>query len=263
MVLRAAASAVLLVALATVYLVSVWTTRGQRVDQRVYLEMYGADTWRDLLHRLGFEQVTDPRLWLITAAAVTVLGLAARRRASIVALLILPVVGVVIARALRTTILPRPELIDIARAAFNTFPSGHTAAAFGCVAAAIRSAPRVIAPVLAVAGAMWVTVVGQGLMEVGAHRPSDVIGSLFMVGALLVLVPDSRRSGLRPMSAMVVAVIAAVAPVVWAVYTGHLILAAIGAIAAAVVGLLTVGIGAAPRRAAGRLGRAAHQRQWS
>ncbi|GGF36140.1 hypothetical protein GCM10007298_34940 [Williamsia phyllosphaerae] len=244
MTLRLSGSAVLLAAMAVVYLLTVWTTRGQTVDQRIYLEMYGADTWRDLLHHLGFEQVTDPRLWLVTAVAVIVLGLAARRRWSIVALLVLPAAGVVIARALRTVILPRPELIDIVRAAFNTFPSGHTAAAFGCVAAAVRAAPRQVAPVIAVVGAMWVTVVGQGLMEVGAHRPSDVIGSLFMVGALLFAVPDSRRDvGVRPRTALLVAVVAAVAPVVWSVYTGHPVLAAIGVVAAAVSGLLTVGVG--------------------
>ncbi|WP_366782250.1 phosphatase PAP2 family protein [Williamsia sp.] len=244
MTLRLAGSVVLLAAMTVVYLLTVWTTRGQTVDQRVYLEMYGADTWRDLLHHLGFEQVTDPRLWLVTAVAVIVLGVAARRRWSILALLVLPAAGVVIARALRTVILPRPELIDIVLAAFNTFPSGHTAAAFGCVAAAIRAAPRQVAPVIAVVGAMWVTVVGQGLMEVGAHRPSDVIGSLFMVGALLFVVPDPRRDvGVKPRTALLVACLAAVAPVVWSVYTGHPVLAVVGIVAAAVSGLLTVGVG--------------------
>lgn len=80
------------------------------------------------------------------------------------------------ARALRTVILPRPELIDIVRAAYNTFPAGHGGRCRVHVAAAIRAAPRPSTPVLAVVGAMWVTVVGQGLMEVGAHRPATSSG---------------------------------------------------------------------------------------
>lgn len=245
---RIAGSVVLLAAMTVVYLVTVWTTAGQHVDQRVYEAMYGADSWRDLLHRVGFQRVTDPRLWLIAAVVVIVLGLLARRRGSIIALLVLPALGVVVARMLRTEILPRPELLDIARAAFNTFPSGHTAAAAGCVAAAIRAAPRVVAPVVAVVGAMWTTVVGQGLMEVGAHRPSDIVGSLFMVGAAMILVPDSTRSGVPPGVAALTAVVAAIGPVVWAVHTGHLVLAAIGVVAAGVFALLTAGIGTPARR---------------
>ncbi|MGJ0119709.1 phosphatase PAP2 family protein [Williamsia sp. MIQD14] len=259
---RIGGSVVLLAAMAVVYLVTVWTTAGQRVDQRIYESMYGADTWRDLLHRVGFQRVTDPRLWLLAAVAVIVLGLLARRRGSIIALLVLPALGVVVARMLRTEILPRPELMDIARAAFNTFPSGHTAAAAGCVAAAIRAAPRVVAPVIAVVGAMWTTVVGQGLMEVGAHRPSDIVGSLLMVGAAMLLVPDSTRSGVRPPIAALTGVLAAVGPLVWAVYTGHLVLAAIGVVAAGVFALLTAGIGSRARRATPLTGTSVPQPRW-
>ena len=242
MAARVTGSIVLLAAMAAVYLVAVWTRRGQSVDQRLYEEMFGASSWRELLHRIGFERVTDPRLWVVAGVVVIGLSLLSRRRASIIPLLVLPVVGVVVARALRTVILPRPELIDIVRAAYNTFPSGHTAAAAGCVAAAIRAAPRPLAPVVAVVGAMWVTVVGQGLMEVGAHRPSDVIGSLFMVGALLILVPTSSgERGWGPVTAVGTAVVGLVGPVLWAAYTGHPVVAAVGVVASVVFAILTLG----------------------
>ncbi|MBT0566431.1 phosphatase PAP2 family protein [Williamsia sp. CHRR-6] len=239
---RVVVSALLLLAGVVVYLVAVWTTRGQTLDQRAFDGMLGSDSWRMVLHRFGFYTVTDPRLWAVGGSAVIVLGLIARRGASILALLILPVVGVVAARLLRTVILPRPELIEIVRAGFNTFPSGHTAAAAGCVAAVVRAAPRPLSPVIAIGGAMWLTVVGQGLMEVGAHRPSDIIGSLLLVGALLILPPGTRfDTGYRPLSVLVVIGVGAVGPLLWWAHTGHAVLAVIGVVAAGVFGLLTLG----------------------
>ncbi len=52
--------------------------------------MFGASSWRELLHRIGFERVTDPRLWVVAGVVVIGLGLLSRRRASIIPLLLLP-----------------------------------------------------------------------------------------------------------------------------------------------------------------------------
>gem|GEM_PF-3409233 len=252
-------------AMIAVYLLAVHTAAGQRTDERAFLSLRGTGATADLPHIVGLGSVTDLRLWMVSAAAIIGLGLLARRRLSIVALLVLPVIGIVLTQFLRDDLLTRPDFEGLGWVT-NTFPSGHAAAAAGCVAAIVRAAPRSLGPIAAVAGVGWLTLVSQDLMVWGWHRPSDLIGSVLLAAALMHLVPGStprgrRQGGNRLLVGAITAVVAALGPLVWALVTGHLAVAPVGVIAAVAIASLVADGGAADRRrvARGAVG-ADHQR---
>lgn len=245
-------SALLVAAMAGVYLVAVQTSWGQARDQQAFLTLRGTGATADVPHVVGLGSVTDVRLWVVSVILIVGLGLLARRRLSIVALLALPVVAILVTQFLRDELLMRPDFSGLSWAA-NTFPSGHAAAAAGCVAAIVRAAPRKLAPVLAVAGVGWLTLVSQDLMVWGWHRPSDLLGSILLAAALMHLVPGapaklgstaSGRAGL----AAITGVVAAIGPLAWAIATDHLAVAPVGLVAAAAMSSLLADGGPADRR---------------
>ncbi|GAB2663333.1 hypothetical protein GCM10027169_27230 [Gordonia jinhuaensis] len=239
---RIAGAVVLLAAMVAVYVVAVRTAAGQRLDERWLLTLRGTEAHNDLPNAVGLGSVTDPRLWVVAILAIVALGLAARRRLSIIVLLILPVAVIVCARLLRDGLLTRPDLIASQFPHINTFPSGHAAAAAGCVAAIIRAAPRVVQPLIVLAGTMWLTLVSQDLMVWGWHRPSDLIGSILLAGALAILVPNSPSRTLGTWwQAAILVVASVIAPVGWAAYIAKPVVALVGVVAAVVLTMLFVG----------------------
>ena len=219
--------ATLTIAMGAVYLLAVRTQWGQYLDQQAYLTLLGTGASADLPHMVGLGSITDYRLWTVAAALIIGLGFVAGRCWSLLPLLLLPIAGILLAQFMRDEVLLRPDFVGDAWLS-NTFPSGHAAAAAGCVAAIVRAAPRRVAPVLAILGVGWLTLVGQDLMVWGWHRPSDLIGSILLATALMHLVPPTRRhtyelggrtvSGVR--AGVWTAAAAATGPVVWSVGTG-------------------------------------------
>lgn len=258
-------SAVLLATMAGVYLIAVRTSSGQARDEQAFQTLRGTGATADVPHVVGLGSVTDIRLWVVSVALIVGLGLLARRRLSIVALLALPVVAIVVTQFLRDELLTRPDFSGLSWVA-NTFPSGHAAAAAGCVAAIVRAAPRKLAPVLAVAGVGWLTLVSQDLMVWGWHRPSDLVGSILLAAALMHLVPGSPARPGVPASrclgiAGITAAVAALGPLAWAVATDHLAVAPVGLAAAVAMASLVADGGATDRRRiAGIASRADDQR---
>lgn len=245
-------AALLVAAMAVVYLVAVQSAWGQARDQQAFLTLRGTGATADVPHVVGLGSVTDVRLWVVSVILIVGLGLLARRRLSIVALLALPVVAILITQFLRDELLMRPDFSGLSWAA-NTFPSGHAAAAAGCVAAIVRAAPRRMAPVLAVAGVGWLTLVSQDLMVWGWHRPSDLLGSILLAAALMHLVPGApikpRSTGSGRFGvAAITAVVAAVGPMAWAIATDHLAVAPVGLVAAAAMASLIADGGPTDRR---------------
>lgn len=242
-------SALLAAAMAGVYLIAVQTSWGQARDQQAFLTLRGTGATADVPHVVGLGSVTDVRLWLVSVVLIVGLGLWAGRRLSIVALLALPVVAILVTRFLRDDLLIRPDFSGLSWA-MNTFPSGHAAAAAGCVAAIVRAAPRRVAPILAVAGVGWLTLVSQDLMVWGWHRPSDLLGSILLAAALMHLVPGAGGGSARgrALTAAAVALAAAVGPLAWAVATDHLAVAPVGLVAAAAMASLIADGGPVDRR---------------
>ncbi|SIS16464.1 phosphatase PAP2 family protein [Williamsia sterculiae] len=239
---RIAGSLALLAAMVGVYVFCVRTVRGQDLDERAFLTLRGTGAHNDLPSEVGLGSVTDPRLWLVAVAAIIVLGLLARRRLSIIALLVIPVVVILLARLLRDVVLLRPDLINSQFPDANTFPSGHAAAAAGCVAAIVRAAPRPLQPLIVAAGAMWLTLVSQDLMVWGWHRPSDLVGSILLAVAVVMVVPNSRTTLVgTPLHAITLAVVASLPPLAWSIYIGKPVVAAVGICAAAALSVLLLG----------------------
>jgi membrane-associated phospholipid phosphatase len=178
------------VAFVGVYVVAVRTRAGQYVDER--LMDWAASTagegavWAEsLLETVG----SAPSLLLATAAVVTVaLLLHGPRRAVAVAVV---AAGTVIGSQVLKATLDRPLLTD--ELAHNSFPSGHVAAVAGVLAALVLAAPRVLRPLLVLAGSVVVALVGLATTALEWHRPSDVLGSVLLAVTLAGLAAALSR----------------------------------------------------------------------
>ena len=125
-------AATLTIAVGVVYLLAVRTQWGQHLDQRAYQTLLGTGESADLPHVVGLGSITDYRLWMVAAASIVGLGIVAGRRWSLPPLLLLPIAGILLAQFLRDEVLLRPDFVGDGWLS-NTFPSGHAAAAAGCL----------------------------------------------------------------------------------------------------------------------------------
>lgn len=90
-------------------------------------------------------------------------------------------------QVLKHTVFERPHLISEAFRLPNSFPSGHVTAAASIAVAAVLVMSRRLRPAVAVAGSAATMIVGLATVAAGWHRPSDVMGAWFVVGAWAAL----------------------------------------------------------------------------
>jgi membrane-associated phospholipid phosphatase len=88
-------------------------------------------------------------------------------------------------------VLPRPEISVLESSTkfdgFNTFPSGHaTIATAFALALLLISSPR-CRPTVALAGALWVSLVCSGTLAAGWHRPSDAVGGVALATGIMAI----------------------------------------------------------------------------
>ncbi|WP_258934085.1 hypothetical protein [Nesterenkonia pannonica] len=126
---------------------------------------------------------------LALAVLACALGLWAllRRRAAAAAVLALAAVGVVVlAGALRRALM-RPELVP-GGYDYNTWPSGHVAAACALAVVCLRLLPPGrLRPAAALVAATAVAAASYASATTFAHRPSDTIGGVLLCGAVMAL----------------------------------------------------------------------------
>ena len=92
----------------------------------------------------------------------------------------------------------------------KTFPSGHATIATGFVIALIFvSSPR-WRPTLALAGAVWISLVCSGTLAAGWHRPSDAVGGVALATGVIGI-----GGGLLVSRRFVPAPVTRVAGVIW------------------------------------------------
>jgi membrane-associated phospholipid phosphatase len=186
-----------LLGLGLICVVFVWTPAGQRLDQWLLPQTgRGSVLFGPAKALLSF--AGDPIVLIALLAGVLVTGALSDRIR--VALAGTAVVGCSIAGArVLKMLVSRPDLDVAGSTTHNSFPSGHVAAATGLVFAVLLMLPVRARWWCAVPGAAAVAAVGAATMIAGWHRLSDVVGAVFLAGALdcvAVWSADERRRGM-------------------------------------------------------------------
>lgn len=169
------------VGLVLVYVTAVLTTPGQWLDDEVFglAQDLPFAPLRPILPTLGRRIV--PAVGLAVVAGVGVWALMARRWMQVGRAVAVVVLGVALARGLRV-LLPRPDHGYSYDA--NTLPSTHVALVAACVVAVLIMWPTHRPGWLALVGTALVWVACVGSVVGYAHRPSDVVASVLLLGAV-------------------------------------------------------------------------------
>lgn len=188
------AAAVCAVAFVALYVWMVRTEAGQWLDIRLFSKAQTSDEL--VVAAAGVARRGLPMI--LAAAYVVVAGVALLRGRLrlVVVTAMLVVLSAGLARGLRDVVLDRPYLGDHGYLE-NTFPAGHVTVTVALAVAITMLAPahrRGLARMLVVL-VVLVTVVASMASVIGhAHRPSDVLGAVLLVGA----VSSAARAALRP-----------------------------------------------------------------
>jgi|GEM_PF-484422 len=161
---------------------AVLTAQGQRVEERI-LDISSYNTESALL---GLVSVPS-----LVVACVVVAGIALLQRRIVAAATGVAVIAVsnFLGQLLKYAVFERPAFLDDVS---NTFPSGHMIAFASAAVAVLLVIPARLRGIAALLATVLLCAVGFELLSAGWHRPSDVIGSLFLVcavAAAAVLVP--------------------------------------------------------------------------
>lgn len=181
---------------ATVMLATLWaaanlTARGQELDAGAFHHVsWAQEQWG------GAAAVA--RQWLPVIAAAGVAALAAVQIARRAWRPLLDAAGIVISSAvlavLGRALLGRPDLGGYGYP-YNTFPSVNVAVVAALCVAAWSLLPSPSRWVGLVIGIPIVLTAAASSVVTYAHRPSDVVGSLLLVGVVTGLSPATARAG--------------------------------------------------------------------
>lgn len=169
----AATAVVAALALVATVLVVLWTTTGQRVDDRaMHTVMAGREAELSLLSWLG----RTPMVALVVVAVGGGLIALARGRVRLAVGALVVVAGAnVTTQLLKRGVLERP---DLGLGEYNSLPSGHTTLAASAVAVLALVVPRALVWLVALGGSFAVTLTGASTLVAGWHRPGDVVAAL-------------------------------------------------------------------------------------
>ncbi|NIH79643.1 phosphatase PAP2 family protein [Amycolatopsis viridis] len=163
------------------------TTAGG-IDTRITAWIYGAAAGQPALLHL-FVLPTEPVV-LLPLLGIVVLACALGRRWDGVAL---AVTGVAVPIALNTWVLK--PLFDRTKESDLAYPSGHTVSLAATLTVLVLLArPGAATAITASIGGFVLVVAGVGLVGLGYHYPTDVLGgACFAVAAVLALSSPTRR----------------------------------------------------------------------
>jgi membrane-associated phospholipid phosphatase len=167
--------------LATVYLLAVWTSPGQRFEDAVLRAAdLSAGTTEQGRAIDTLDSITAPS---VIAVVILVLGIGLLRRKLSLGFLAVAVIAasVITAELLQRSVL-RPVLLHHGyRREDQSFPSGHAAVAMSVMCALVMVVPyRFRGPVVFLTS-LWAASVGVATVMAGWHRPSDTIGADLIV----------------------------------------------------------------------------------
>lgn len=176
------------------YVVFVLPTFGQRLDNAGMADIANMDWY--------FLRDIDVKVEMAVGAVVIVAIAALRRRLLLGGVVLAGYVAALCVTWVLYRFLVRPETAAVDRfATGNSFPSGHLVTAMAIVVAVMLVLPRVGRLVWLLPGAALVAVYAYGVLELGWHRYSDVIGGcLLAMGALFAaaaVLAWRRQAGAR------------------------------------------------------------------
>ncbi|MFF3129974.1 phosphatase PAP2 family protein [Streptomyces sp. NPDC057908] len=193
----------------TVYLLAICTPWGQRAENALFDlgKQGGEEAWIYPLSGAAYGSTPLPPMelsakpTLMAGLAVIVVLTLVRRcwRQGCAAL------GVVILttggkEVLKSTILPRPDLVGAPENLLDQgFPSGHTAIPAALTLAAVLVVSPRIRPYVATAGVLWLACIAAASATMGGHRPSEVLGATLLAcacyGLATWLLPPAAAPG--------------------------------------------------------------------
>lgn len=183
--------------LVAVALVALHTGAGQRLDERAMASVVaGREAELTVLSLLG--RVSIGAVLTVAVVCVVLAVMRGRVRLAVAALVVIAGANVT-TQVLKEIVLQRSALDVIAP---NSLPSGHTTVVASSVGALLLVAPRALRLVVAVFGALAVTVTGASTVVAGWHRPADILAALAVclawtaAGAIIVGGSHSPTLGL-------------------------------------------------------------------
>ncbi|HVA87203.1 MAG TPA: phosphatase PAP2 family protein [Candidatus Saccharimonadales bacterium] len=170
-----------------VYVVAVLTPAGQFVADLI---LYGRPAGDSRAETFASDALGTISLTMVAGVTLGLAGIAFLTGRPHVALAVLvTIVGAnVTTEVLKLVVLDRPDLLGhAAYSAANSFPSGHVTIAASLVLAALLVVPPALRALAAVAGALYVAVVGMSAVAAGWHRLDDAIGAILVALAWAAL----------------------------------------------------------------------------
>ena len=167
------------------YRVFVTTATGQQIE---HVALTGSERGRSRLWETAgpiLDTISLPVIGAILVIA-TVVALV-RKRWFDAGFVFLAVGGATATTQLLKRLLDRPDT-GLPWTGPNSFPSGHTTMAAALTAALLFIAPERWRGVLAAAGAFFTTAIGTSTLVGAWHRPSDVVGAIFVAAGWYLLV---------------------------------------------------------------------------
>ncbi|GGR95365.1 phosphoesterase [Streptomyces humidus] len=173
-----------------VYLLAICTPWGQRAENALFHlgEQGGEEAWIYPLSGSAYGSTPLPPLEL-SAKPTVMVGLAViviltlvrrcwRQGCAALGVVILTTAG---KEVLKSTILPRPDLVGAPENLLDQgFPSGHTAIPAALTLAAVLVVSPRIRPYVATAGVLWLACIAAASATMGGHRPSEVLGATLL-----------------------------------------------------------------------------------
>lgn len=177
----------------TVYLLAICTPWGQRAENALFDlgEQGGEEAWIYPLSGAVYGSTPLPPMELsakptlmVGLAVIVVLTLVRRcwrQGCAALGVVILTTGG---KEVLKSTILPRPDLVGAPENLLDQgFPSGHTAIPAALTLAVVLVVSPRIRPYVATAGVLWLACIAAASATMGGHRPSEVLGATLLACA--------------------------------------------------------------------------------
>jgi membrane-associated phospholipid phosphatase len=181
------------------------TALGDVLDSRTLAAVRPLDTPETYPGWVALTRLGSPSSYLPFCLALMLVAAVRRRWRWVLIVPVTMLLSELTAQILKQVLArPRPDVVMSGQIGDAAWPSGHSTAAMTVALLAVMIAPRRMRPTVAVLGAFGALGVGFGMVAVGAHYPTDIIGGYLCAAlwvtaaAVVVLEWQRRRPVVRP-----------------------------------------------------------------